>query len=115
MTCEAGNTGEGTAPAVPDPGSVTDAAIRALAEFGKAERIVGSVIAHATFDGILAEHAASLEEIRDMLGEAYLAVTGAGRPAVRHAQGRIDDEITYIRALGSVSKPATTEEDETDA
>jgi hypothetical protein len=106
VTCEAGKQGEGAVPAAPDPGSVTDAAIRALAEFGKAERVVGSIIAHATFDGVLAEHALALEDARDMLSEALRGHTMSAQNAglVGEALVVVREQIEYIRALGSVAQ-----------
>jgi hypothetical protein len=108
VTCEAGNTGEGMVgiPAVPRPGSVTNAAMRALIEFSKEERLVGAACAHDSFDGILAEHALALEEARDMLREA---LAQGSFVAIGAAIALLDEQITHIRALGSVAQKEETD------
>jgi hypothetical protein len=84
---------------VPRPGSCAQAAVEALVRFSEEERLFGAAKAYESFDGILTEHAGALEEIVHVLRE--------GR--VSNAIGMLDQEIVYIRALGSV---AATEEEE---
>jgi len=80
--------------------------------FSEQERLFGAAKAHDTFDGILAEHALALEEARDMLREGLkqLPITRGlvGRTMVDAAVVALDDQITYVRALGGV---AATEEE----
>lgn len=107
MTCEAGKQGEGMAgsPAVPRPGSVTNAAMRALIEFSKEERLVGAAKAHESFTGILAEHALALEEARDLISKAMAdsTIAVATYEAISDARRLLDEQITYVKALGSVA------------
>jgi hypothetical protein len=116
VTCEAGKQGEGTAPAVPRPGSV-DVAVQTLfaqirpivVMWAGEQRIEGSVKAHDSFDGILAEHALALEEARDMLREALVGTAGMWQVPIRRAEQQLTEQITYVRSLGSVAQKEETD------
>ena len=100
-------SGKGAAPAAPNPNSCAAAAVEALVRFSEQERLFGAAKAHESFDGILAEHALALEEVRDELGEKLGAALRW--PGVRDALRQLEEQITYVRALGGV---AATKEDE---
>lgn len=89
---------KGAPSGAPTGSSCEDAAAKALAAFAFEERLVGAAKAHESFAGILAEHAAALEEIRDMLRED----TWDSRI---DAALRIEEEISYVRELGGVDTP----------
>jgi hypothetical protein len=92
---------------------VLDLAADALASFAEEQRLVGAVKAHDSFDGILAEHALALEEARDMLGEGLdtgLFDADEQRTTIQRATGIIDDQITYVRTLGSVAELPSKED-----
>jgi hypothetical protein len=61
------------------------------------ERLRGGAKAHESFDGILAEHALVLEEVRDLLRED----TWQSRI---DAQLKLKQEIDHVRALGSIAQ-----------
>jgi hypothetical protein len=85
--------------------------MRALIEFSKEERLVGAACAHDSFDGILAEHALALEEIRDLIREGLrFDYQRFARPKSFDALEKLEEQITYVRALGSVAQ----KEEETD-
>lgn len=116
MTRSAAKTGRDTVSAVSRPAastprleSIHHAAKAALTEFAAEQRLVGSVMAHESFDGILAEHALALEEARDNLrdGLALMPITRGlhVRSMVDEALRVLDEQIRYLRALGSVAEP----------
>lgn len=100
MTMQAAS-GEGAPVGAPRPGSCEAAAIEALTAFAFEERLAGAAKAHESFDGILAEHALALEEARDELRKyAAAAMHWHGVP---RAMEMLDEQIQYVRALGSVA------------
>jgi hypothetical protein len=109
VTCEAGKQGEGVvASAASRPGSVDAAVATLFAQlrpllilWGGEQRVEGSLAAHDSFDGILTEHALALEEARDVLSEGL--ATGDFDP-VHRALAIVAEQITYVRALGSVAE-----------
>jgi hypothetical protein len=70
------------------------------------QRLEGGLKAHDSFDGILAEHALALEEARDMLREA---LAQGSFVAIGAAIALLDEQITHIRALGSVAQKEETD------
>lgn len=90
----------------PRPGSCEEAAVKALTAFAFEERLAGAAKAHETFDGILAEHALALEEARDMLREVRrLTIFPADKQGeMDRAIHMLDEQLTYVRALGAVSQ-----------
>lgn len=114
VTCEAGKTGRDAASVASRPGSV-DAAVQTLFAqlrlvvylWAGEQRIEGSLQAHDSFDGILAEHALALEEICEemrLIVRALLHGDSLAEGRVGAALQRFEHEITYVRSLGSVAQ-----------
>ena len=116
MTCEAGKTGRDAASVASRPGSV-DAALNTLFaqlwpvvyQWAGEQRIEGALQAHDSFDGILSEHVLALEEIRDDL--RHHAAAAMAWPGAREAIQKLDEQIRYVRALGTIAGPATDQEE----
>lgn len=123
MTCRIDRTGEGAPSGAPRPVSCVMAAnafmqshpvggVDDLALFAYEQRLVGAIQDHATFDGILAEHALALEEVRTDLAVALDAMRPFDLPRKQRAWRALDlldDQIKYVRALGSVAAPQDME------
>ena len=112
MTCEAGKTGRDAASVASRPGSV-DAALNTLFaqirpvvyQWAGEQRIEGALQAHDSFDGVLTEHVLALEEARDKLSELLELSLVPWRANIQAAYDLVDEQIRYVRALGSVAQP----------
>jgi len=90
-------SGEGAPLGAPSRRSVTHSAVEALVRFAEAERVLGAVQAYESFAGILEEHAAALDETRDLLLEAL----ARGRDATLLSQvaNQLREEAWYVHKL----------------
>jgi hypothetical protein len=93
--------------------STTHAAVEALVRFSEEERVWAAAQAHIVMDRLLAEHAAALEEIRDVLRQVF----DEGLPAlpsetVDRAMARLDEEIIHVRRIGGIDQEDETDRDD---
>jgi len=100
-------TGMGAPPGAPTRHSVTHAAVEALVRFSEQERVWAASQAYESFAGILEEHAASLDQTRDLLLEAL----ARGRDATLLSQvaNQLREEAWYVHKLAGTGEESDAE------